>query len=260
MSGRGKPDVSVTQLVAGALATATATVVASYFGVAGTLIGAAMMSVVSTGGAALYKHYLERGKSQIVDKMPTLGNRLHGEEDGEPDDPAAPFAAATETESVTVASAAGRFDDPNATRRDIPLPDATRLDLKAVPDEAKAGRPWPKWYVMAGASAAIFAVVIGGVAAYEGLTGKPLGRANQTLFSGDQSKSTPSPTPTTSDDHTSDTTRSPSPGTTGHTPAPTHTTRPPTTPPTSTKPSTQPSGQQSSKPGDSQPKDVQPTG
>src|SRR5262245_43624349 len=41
-------------IVAGALASISAAVVASYFGVAGTLIGTAVVSVVSSIGAALY--------------------------------------------------------------------------------------------------------------------------------------------------------------------------------------------------------------
>ena len=45
-------------MAAGALAAVSAAVVASLFGVAGTVIGAAVASVVSTVGAALYVEYL----------------------------------------------------------------------------------------------------------------------------------------------------------------------------------------------------------
>jgi hypothetical protein len=47
-------EVSGTQVVAGALASVSAAVVASLFGAAGTLIGAAVASVVTTVGSAVY--------------------------------------------------------------------------------------------------------------------------------------------------------------------------------------------------------------
>ena len=70
MPGQRKPELSVTGLVAGAAATVTSTVAASYFGVGGTLIGAGVVSVLSTAGAAVYQHFLDRGKAQLVAKMP----------------------------------------------------------------------------------------------------------------------------------------------------------------------------------------------
>lgn len=58
--------VSVTQISSGALASVTAAVVASYFGVGGTLIGAAITSVVATLGGALYKQSLERAQARVL--------------------------------------------------------------------------------------------------------------------------------------------------------------------------------------------------
>ena len=74
-------QLSVTQLIAGAGATVTATVAASYFGVGGTLIGAGAVSVLSTVGATVYQHFLDRGKAQIAAKIPV---RVGG---GTADDP-----------------------------------------------------------------------------------------------------------------------------------------------------------------------------
>jgi hypothetical protein len=70
MAGQHRPELSVTQLIAGAGATVTATVAASYFGVGGTLIGAGAVSVLSTVGATLYQHFLDRGKAQLAAKIP----------------------------------------------------------------------------------------------------------------------------------------------------------------------------------------------
>jgi hypothetical protein len=47
------------------LATITGAVAASRLGIAGTIIGAAFMSLASTVGAAIYKHYLGRSKERL---------------------------------------------------------------------------------------------------------------------------------------------------------------------------------------------------
>ena len=122
MPGQRKPELSVTQLIAGAGATVTATVAASYFGVGGTLIGAGAVSVLSTAGATVYQHFLDRGKAQIAAKIPVRVGGGTAEED--------PGAA--------------------------------------------PGRPWPKWYVLAGAAAGVFLAVMGLVTAFELFTGRPL--------------------------------------------------------------------------------------
>ncbi len=58
-------QLSVTQVVIGALAAVSAEVVGSTFGVTGTLLGAAVTSVVSTVGSALYLHSLEQARTRI---------------------------------------------------------------------------------------------------------------------------------------------------------------------------------------------------
>jgi hypothetical protein len=70
MPGQHRPELSVTQLIAGAAATITATIASSYFGVGGTLIGAGAVSVLSTVGATVYQHFLDRGKARIAAKIP----------------------------------------------------------------------------------------------------------------------------------------------------------------------------------------------
>lgn len=70
MPGQRKPELSVTGLIAGAAATVTATVASSYFGVGGTLVGAGAVSVLSTVGATLYQHFLDRGKERLAARIP----------------------------------------------------------------------------------------------------------------------------------------------------------------------------------------------
>ncbi|GAB2840414.1 hypothetical protein GCM10027176_50290 [Actinoallomurus bryophytorum] len=84
MPGQRKPELNITQLIAGAGATVTATVAASYFGVGGTLIGAGAVSVLSTVGATIYQHFLDRGKQRIVAKIPARVGAGRGGEVADP--------------------------------------------------------------------------------------------------------------------------------------------------------------------------------
>lgn len=62
---RLKSDLSVPQIFGSALAAISASFAASYLGIVGTFIGAAVVSVVATVGTALYRHSLERTKSAL---------------------------------------------------------------------------------------------------------------------------------------------------------------------------------------------------
>ena len=55
-----QPVVSFSAVMAAGFASATAAVITSRFGVAGTLIGAALTSMIITGGSAIFKAYFER--------------------------------------------------------------------------------------------------------------------------------------------------------------------------------------------------------
>ncbi len=57
--------LSPIQVAASCLASVTAAIVASYFGVRGTIIGTAIVSVASTVGSALYAHSLHRGRERL---------------------------------------------------------------------------------------------------------------------------------------------------------------------------------------------------
>jgi hypothetical protein len=62
---RTKVQVSAVQIIAGALASVSAAVVASTFGLKGTLLGAAVTSIVASVGGALYSHSLHRARARI---------------------------------------------------------------------------------------------------------------------------------------------------------------------------------------------------
>jgi hypothetical protein len=58
-------QLSVAQLAASSLAALSAAVICSFFGVAGTVIGAAIASVVATTGSALYSYSLRRTRARL---------------------------------------------------------------------------------------------------------------------------------------------------------------------------------------------------
>jgi hypothetical protein len=213
MSERGrKPDLSPTQLVSGGLATATATVATSYLGVGGTLIGAAFMSVVTTAGAAVYQHYLDRGKRRYVPRVTTeIGHRVVGHTAASAESTEAsgePAEAGKPAESTRAESAPARPSEAESTRLAEPAgPDET-AELKEsaaapAPDgggDARAQARRPRWYVLAGAAFAIFAVVIGAITAVESLANKPvsamLGRSDRSGTSLGETFSDGGPAPT----------------------------------------------------------------
>ena len=84
--------IDISKTIAGALAAVCAAVVGSYLGVAGTLIGAAVASVVGTLGTEIYAGSLKKGREKLQTLAPAFVKT-----------PAAvgtpPVAAATEDES-----------------------------------------------------------------------------------------------------------------------------------------------------------------
>src|SRR4029079_11939364 len=64
-SSRRGPDISAAQVAGSALAAVSAAVVAAFLGVGGTLIGAALGSLVASIGGAVYSHSFQRAGSKI---------------------------------------------------------------------------------------------------------------------------------------------------------------------------------------------------
>jgi len=62
--------ISLIQVVASALAAVTAAVAGSYLGVNGTVIGAAVASVLSVAGTAIYSHSLQRTGDRVRSAVP----------------------------------------------------------------------------------------------------------------------------------------------------------------------------------------------
>ena len=104
---RHRLQLSATQLAASALAAVTATVAASYLGVSGTVIGAAVASVVTVIGNAVYSHSLRRTGARVRTAVPATA-RWAALAPGVPDpEPArAPIQRATSLRVLAAACAA----------------------------------------------------------------------------------------------------------------------------------------------------------
>ncbi|MFC4052162.1 hypothetical protein ACFOY4_20960 [Actinomadura syzygii] len=258
---RKLPDLSTTQLIASAAATGVAALGASYLGVYGTIIGAALMSVISTAGSAVGKHYLDQGREQLkelshvqaaVRRRDAADHAAEAATSADPTRTVAwprhaaglgfPFQGGDPSATRRGPSFQGGGDpnatrldpsfgggDPNATRFDPMLgggdPNATSLD----PVDAVAGSlaeeageeavrevvrrsalqstvEWAKahWVKLVVSSAAVFAIVIGGITLYEATTGQPIGKSDKGLTvtnvlggnGGGKQDDTPTPTRT----------------------------------------------------------------
>jgi hypothetical protein len=82
MSRPGGLKLSTTQIVASLLATLTGALLASYLGVAGTLVGAAVGSLASTTGTEVYRYYLRRSQERLKAAGVVIKNRQAGPHDG----------------------------------------------------------------------------------------------------------------------------------------------------------------------------------
>ena len=78
---RHRLELSLPKIVAGALAAASAAVASSWLGVAGTVLGAVVVSVVATVGTALYSHSLERSRHVLQETIPVLATRARADRD-----------------------------------------------------------------------------------------------------------------------------------------------------------------------------------
>ena len=69
--GTNRLDIKPTQVAAGALASVTAAVLGSKLGVAGTVAGAGLASVVGTVGTAMYERSIQAAKERVTARIKT---------------------------------------------------------------------------------------------------------------------------------------------------------------------------------------------
>lgn len=147
--------LSAIQVAAGAAAAATAAFAASALGVAGTILGAALVSATITVLAAVYDHSMRQARTRLLEARLAERARAGG-----------------------VTSSARPPEDPLAHDDDT-----TTLVLPALDLEGSDGYHWRRIAVV---SLLLFALVMGAITAFELVTGRPI----STLFTGGDSTGT----------------------------------------------------------------------
>jgi hypothetical protein len=135
-------QLSATQVAASALAAVTATVAASFLGVSGTVIGAAVASIVTVTGNAIYSHSIRRTSARVREVVP-LPDRFALESAG-----------------------------PVVTRSEPLQPEAS-----SSPVGRPGGMGLRDWRWAALASAAVFVLLLAAITAVELAIGKPISDA-----------------------------------------------------------------------------------
>ena len=145
-------DLSATQLIGGSLAAATAAALGSRLGVVGTIVGAALVSVVSAVAGALYTQSLRRTQ-ELIRARETLGAR----------------------ERLAKVGAVAR----RPTLRDEPHPDTQEIEA-AVEDATPSIWSRLTWKRVAAAAGAFFVITALVITGTELLTGQSLDGSSRT--------------------------------------------------------------------------------
>jgi hypothetical protein len=156
------PDLTFNKVIAGAGAAATSAVVGSFFGAAGTVLGAALGSVVSMIATAIYQHSLDRTRDTVKARIKLPGGRTV-DVAGTVEVPAPRVAAAGETGRARVyVTPTGLTDQPTAV-------------LSAV-SPASPARPPRRWVVRTALTVGVFLIGLLAVTGVELLKGSTLAR------------------------------------------------------------------------------------
>jgi hypothetical protein len=169
--------INLIAIVAGAAASLSAAVVASFFGVAGTLIGTAVASVVSSLAAAVYAGLLGR-TPRLVRRTTTAlhappkraGDRRGPPSEEGPRDREPPGAPRDQE------PAAARDQEPAAARDREPAGEGGRAGAGGA-GGAPVGWPWRRSAVVVGVAVLIFAIAIGAVTGIEAVIKEPIASA-----------------------------------------------------------------------------------
>jgi hypothetical protein len=157
------PDLTINKVIAGAGAAATSAVLGSFFGAAGTVLGAALGSVVSMIATTIYQHSLDRTRDTVKARIKLPGGRTVDVAGGKVEVPAPRVAAAGETGRARVyVTPTGLTDQPTAV-------------LSAV-SPASPARPPRRWVVPAALTVGVFLIGLLAVTGVELLKGSTLSR------------------------------------------------------------------------------------
>jgi hypothetical protein len=191
------PALSLTQVIASALAAVSTTVLLSYFGIAGTIIGAGAASVITVLGNYAYTRSIQKTREQLKPVMTQLAQT--GAVTSRPRGSTTATLPTVPRDGGTQVLTAARTEDADGTNL-VTAPVRRGTDETAVlpaavaggavPDGADAGaepaRPGP-WFrlidrygkakVLTVSAVALFVVVMGVVLVAELVIGKPISDA-----------------------------------------------------------------------------------
>jgi hypothetical protein len=164
--------INLIAIVAGAAASLSAAVVASFFGVAGTLIGTAVASVVSSLAAAVYAGLLGR-TPRLVRRTTTV---LHAPPKRAGDRRSPPSEEGPRDREPPGATRDPRDREPTAARDGEPAGEGGRAGVGGA-GGVPVGWPWRRSAVIVGVAVLIFAIAIGAVTGIEAVIKEPIASA-----------------------------------------------------------------------------------
>jgi len=220
-----KVSFSVPQLAGGALAAATAALIGSRLGVAGTILGAAVASIVGGVGGTLYSAGIDRTHRKVTEAIQRGYERVRGDEVDAPD---ATRTLATDGGNTLVLGEAETDTDVMDTIFRTPG-ESTRIAPAPVPAPVVAsssqGRSTRFWQVAALSVGAMFLVALSVITVVELGLGRTLdGRdgttVSQAVRPSASASAKPTATPTAEATTTSPTPSATATGTATSTPTP----------------------------------------
>jgi hypothetical protein len=170
--------IEISKVAAGTLAAVSAAVIGSFLGVAGTLIGAAIASVIGSVGTEIYQRSIHRGAKKLQTLAPTF---------------------------IKAPAAVGTPGVAAATEEDAPSHTVAPEEVTEKRTQAQSGSGL-RWKPILVGSVAVFIIAMGAIFAVEAIAGRSLasisgnddsGRSTLRIPVGEK-KATPSPIPSVS--------------------------------------------------------------
>jgi hypothetical protein len=169
-------SIRISQVLAGAMAAVTAALIGSTMGVAGTVVGAGLASVISTVGGALYLRSIERTRESVrtVVKAKVVGRSGGATVLVSDEKPATGEVVEADTESEDAGERSA--DEPEEK------PAENAEDGQTSDDRPPVTRRRLRWPVLVVTSIAAFALGMLVITGVEWLRGEPLSGGSGTTF------------------------------------------------------------------------------
>ncbi|MEV8526511.1 hypothetical protein AB0451_20470 [Streptomyces sp. NPDC052000] len=202
-------DLSVPQVAGSALAAVTAAVLASTLGVYGTFIGAGVVSVVATCGGTVFQHFFRRTGEQLreVTVQAKVGSRHVPV--------VSPYKKAVQDETTVLPRADADRTQLLKSVDETQLPRSGARPAREFNEATVHGTRLRGWKRPLLAAAVVFGVSMGGITAYELVSGSEVGGHGsgttlQSVLTGGEKRTPPDNAPSDAEDG-----RKPSPGSGG---------------------------------------------